>query len=379
MEARLIHNILDPLPGVRRLEVALVTKTVTISHDAALTPPAVLLAALNSAGLDASIGSRREAAAAGARLPPWHMLLAALLAALSLLSYAHHAGLGYTKWLALGSIAFGLPPFLPKAWASARSLTLDITILMVIAVAGAVALGDYVEAATIVILFSIAEWLESKCISRANSAITSILELQPETAFCVASGGLVPVESVAVGQLVLVRPGDKIPVDGGCWAGAGLVLGRCWASAGQLSQRLALLPTQCLCSGGRLAAFMYAWPSCGGSATRRGARAELGCCRRCCCCCCRRGRQGADAGRRVHADGREQGGGQAGRQQGHQRHPQLRRGGAGGARHGGRQGQHGVAAGRDDRAGGVAEEQQGAAGGALRPGGPLGRHCAAAP
>jgi Cd2+/Zn2+-exporting ATPase len=85
--------------------------------------------------------------------------------------------------------------------------------------AGAIALGDYVEGASIVVLFTVAEWLEDKCVSRARSALSEVMALQPDTARLASSGAEVPVSSVAVDQEVLVRPGDKVPLDGVVVAG----------------------------------------------------------------------------------------------------------------------------------------------------------------
>ncbi len=223
MEERLISSILRQLPGVAHLHVAVVSKTVTVTHDPCLASPAVLLAALNSAGMQASIGGRRTASAAQVRLPPWHMLLSALLALLALLALASPATRTYTQACALSAVALGLPPFLPKAWASARTRTLDITVLLLLAVLGAAALGDRVEAAAILVLFSIAEWLEGRCLSRAHDALTSVLELQPDTALCADTKQQMPIARVTIGQRLLVRPGDKVPVDGQVVAGQSLV------------------------------------------------------------------------------------------------------------------------------------------------------------
>jgi Cd2+/Zn2+-exporting ATPase len=60
--------------------------------------------------------------------------------------------------------------------------------LMTIAVAGAIALGDYMEAAAVVVLFSAAKWLEDGCSACARDAISSVLALKPETAVLAGTG-----------------------------------------------------------------------------------------------------------------------------------------------------------------------------------------------
>jgi Cd2+/Zn2+-exporting ATPase len=102
-----------------------------------------------------------------------------------------------------------------RALTSLRRRVLDINVLMVIAVAGAAALGDWIEAATVVWLFGIAQWLETWSMARARRAIRSLAALTPAFA-TVRRHGLerqIPAADVVVGDLVIVRPGERIPVD----------------------------------------------------------------------------------------------------------------------------------------------------------------------
>ena len=65
---------------------------------------------------------------------------------------------------------------------------LDINFLMTVAVAGALALQDVTEAASVVVLFSLADWLESACTASAKNAIAGVLALKPDTARLVETG-----------------------------------------------------------------------------------------------------------------------------------------------------------------------------------------------
>lgn len=67
---------------------------------------------------------------------------------------------------------------------------LDINALMFIAVAGAIALQDYVEGAAVLVLFGVAQWLEARSSAAARDAISSVLALRPETAILAGSGEL---------------------------------------------------------------------------------------------------------------------------------------------------------------------------------------------
>ena len=81
-----------------------------------------------------------------------------------------------------GAIAATIPGSLRRAWRSLRKGSLDINVLMVIAVAGATALGDVVEAASVIWLFEVAEWLEGRSLERADRAIRALMTLAPAIA-----------------------------------------------------------------------------------------------------------------------------------------------------------------------------------------------------
>jgi Cd2+/Zn2+-exporting ATPase len=88
--------------------------------------------------------------------------------------------------------------------------------LMTIAIFGALALADFVEAASIAILFGLAELLEAYSVDRARASIESLMEMVPDTAV-VVRGGLevtVPAASLVIGDVIVVRPGDRIAADG---------------------------------------------------------------------------------------------------------------------------------------------------------------------
>ena len=102
-----------------------------------------------------------------------------------------------------------------------RSGSLDINVLMVIAVGGALVLRDYAEAASVVFLFAVAQWLEIRTMSRARQAIRALVDLAPRDALVLLDGHSErrPLEQIAIGQVIVVRPGEKIPLDGVVVAG----------------------------------------------------------------------------------------------------------------------------------------------------------------
>jgi Zn2+/Cd2+-exporting ATPase len=120
--------------------------------------------------------------------------------------------------LYLGAVVSGAWFIAPKALYAARTFRPDMNLLMTIAVVGAIAIGEWFEAATVAFLFALALLLESWSVGRARRAIKALVDLSPPTARCLApdTSAVIeqPVAAVPVGTTVLVRPGEKIPLDG---------------------------------------------------------------------------------------------------------------------------------------------------------------------
>ncbi|WP_425619148.1 heavy metal translocating P-type ATPase [Anatilimnocola sp. NA78] len=115
------------------------------------------------------------------------------------------------------SVIAGVWYFLPKAWPSLRRLRPDMNLLMTVAVIGAIAIGEWSEAATVAFLFSVSLALESWSIGRARRAIAALMGLTPPTVRIIGKDGNeqeVSPEGVEVGTTVLVRPGERIALDG---------------------------------------------------------------------------------------------------------------------------------------------------------------------
>lgn len=120
--------------------------------------------------------------------------------------------------LYLVAAILGAIPLLPKAWLAARNFRPDIHLLVIVAAAGAVALGDHAEAAMVVFLFAVSLWLELYSVARARNAVTALMALAPATARyrCPCDGDILekPVGDVPLGATVLLRPGERAPLDG---------------------------------------------------------------------------------------------------------------------------------------------------------------------
>lgn len=135
----------------------------------------------------------------------------------SLLS-AIDENLDYLKYAGLISVLFGMPSVLLKAWATIRRFYFDANCMMAIAAFGALALGEYDEAASVSFLFSISEWLETQATGKARRALGEIVSLRPDYAHVVdkETGRItvIPASDVPLGSFCSVRTGDKVPADG---------------------------------------------------------------------------------------------------------------------------------------------------------------------
>lgn len=152
--------------------------------------------------------------------------LAALLTLLALFLSLLHWDLG-TPFFFAGAILVGAFPIAQLAFRElAVTHSLGINTLMVVAVTGAVLIGEWAEAAIVVTLFALGEALEGYAADRARSALDGLLDLAPPVALKLLPGGELQesaVEQLLVGDRVLIRPGDRVSVDGLVRAGRSTV------------------------------------------------------------------------------------------------------------------------------------------------------------
>lgn len=116
----------------------------------------------------------------------------------------------------LGAIFTACWFIVPKAWLSARRLRPDMNLLMVVAILGAISIGEWFEAATVAFLFAVSNALEGWSLSRARRAVEALMDLTPTLVQLVKNGETSSVrpEEVSVGALFQVKPGERVPLDG---------------------------------------------------------------------------------------------------------------------------------------------------------------------
>ncbi len=122
-----------------------------------------------------------------------------------------------TAALYLAAILAGAYFFAPRAWYALRALRPDMNLLVLVAAAGALALGEWFEAAVVCFLFAVSLRLEQWSVGRARNAIRALMDLAPPVASVQDADGAfveVPIDAVDVDAIVRMRPGERMPVDG---------------------------------------------------------------------------------------------------------------------------------------------------------------------
>lgn len=127
-------------------------------------------------------------------------------------------GMERFAYFGLASVLFGLPPITLKAFKTLRRCQFDTNCMMVTAAFGALALGEYDEAASVSFLFAVSEFLERRASTKARKALGEICALRPDHANVIhpitKEIVVVPADRVPLGSLISVRTGDKIVADG---------------------------------------------------------------------------------------------------------------------------------------------------------------------
>jgi len=224
-EEALLRTKLGGMAGVAGMEFNLMQRVLTVTHEPQALEP--VLAAVRSLGFTPEIAGDAQAEPAPEPVRPWWPLAVAGLAAIG--SEASH-WLGFPDALAaalalIAVLACGISTY-KKGWMAVRNGNLNINALMSIAVTGALVLGQWPEAAMVMVLFTVAEWIEARSLDRARNAIRSLMQLTPETATVLQSDGTwqeAAAKFVAVGATVRIKPGERIALDGTLVSGSSSV------------------------------------------------------------------------------------------------------------------------------------------------------------
>ena len=169
-----------------------------------------------ASGIALLIGFTLHVVLAGGLVPAWRLLGSHASASMPWPEIAAY----------LAAALLGARFVVVKAWFAARNLRPDMHLLMTVAVIGAMAIGEWFEAATVSFLFALSLTLESWSVGRARRAIAALLDLAPPTARVLRPNGLeetVLVNEVRLGNRFIVPAGERIPLDGRVTEGASAV------------------------------------------------------------------------------------------------------------------------------------------------------------
>jgi Cd2+/Zn2+-exporting ATPase len=217
-EEALLQKKLGSMAEVAGMEFNLMQRLLTVTHEPAAIAP--ILQAVRSLGFTPELvgnASAQEEPTPEPVQPVWPLALAAVTAVGSEVAHWFSlptwvaAALALVAVLACGSTTF------KRGWIALRNGNLNINALMSIAVTGALLIGQWPEAAMVMVLFTVAELIEAKSLDRARNAIRGLMQLTPERATVKQNDGNwreVAAQSVPVGAQVRVKPGERIALDG---------------------------------------------------------------------------------------------------------------------------------------------------------------------
>ncbi len=221
-EEALLRKRLAGMPGVVDLSFDLMRRQLTVQHSLPSIDPIVeAVASLGMSAEPAVSGVPNEALAVAPAEPRESWWPLAIAGAAALVSEA-------AEWFGLAT------PFLPaalslaalalaglgtyrKGWIAIRNLTLNINALMSIAVTGAMLIGQWPEAAMVIVLFALAERIEAASLDRARNAIRGLMAMTPDIATVRQTDGswqTVVARTVALGSAVRLKPGERVALDG---------------------------------------------------------------------------------------------------------------------------------------------------------------------
>ncbi len=188
-EVAAIERALKPVRGVQGVRANLVASSVSIYHDGSVQR-ARLVEAINKSGVKVQTDGA-SSGGGNVSFASWLVGISGLFTGIGIA--LRWLGLKETFWpdvaFAIAIIAGGALVF-PKALRSLKTFSLDMNVLMTVAVAGAVAIGEHAEGAAVVFLFSLSELLESWSVGRARRAIQALMQLVPDIALVKRDGNV---------------------------------------------------------------------------------------------------------------------------------------------------------------------------------------------
>ncbi|WP_421664366.1 heavy metal translocating P-type ATPase [Lysinibacillus telephonicus] len=212
--AKSIEKHLSTLPSVKSVDVNFSTGKMKIEHSNSVQE---IISEVSKIGYKASLSVKNQPAA------PKNMfsdnasvILSGVLLSLGFIgSFTGFSPLISSILYAIAMVISGVKP-VRSAFYAIKSHSLDMNVLMSAAAIGAAIIGEWFEGATVVWLFAIGNYLQNRSIERTRNSIRNLMDLAPAEAWVKVGTEIskVSVEEVSVGDIIVVKPGEKIPLDG---------------------------------------------------------------------------------------------------------------------------------------------------------------------
>lgn len=221
--AKTIEKGIQQLADVESADVQFASGEMVVRHT---TTAEIIADKVAKLGYTATLAKEAETHAENSKWRKHAPLLAATVAIFGgfLATYLFHAPTTAAVFFLLCLAISGFHPAKSAIYAI-RARSLDMNVLMSAAAIGAVLIGEWSEGATVVWLFAIGSYLQNRSIETTRTSLRNLMKLTPEEAIIVENGETVsrPIKAVAIGTIVLVRAGDKIPLDGIIQSGSSFI------------------------------------------------------------------------------------------------------------------------------------------------------------
>ncbi|QYF85615.1 cadmium-translocating P-type ATPase [Brevibacterium sp. PAMC21349] len=212
--AKSIENHLNTLPSVKNVSVNFSTGKMKIEHSNSVED---IMTEVSKIGFKASLPSKNQSIQTHKnKNENGLVILSGVLIALGFIGSFNGVSTTMSSILyAIAMVISGAKP-VKSAFYAIKSRSLDMNVLMSVAAIGAALIGEWLEGATVVWLFAIGNLLQTKSIERTRNSIRNLMDLAPPEAWIYVGSEIIkkPVEEINVGDIIFVKPGDKIPLDG---------------------------------------------------------------------------------------------------------------------------------------------------------------------
>ncbi|MFQ5585455.1 MAG: heavy metal translocating P-type ATPase [Thermodesulfobacteriota bacterium] len=228
-EAKLIRASLHHLNGLEKYEINIISKSVKVTCDPTILPIESIVKAIGRTGMKAVLKKGEKGREGGKWWREPRIVTLSLCGILILISlvFEHLFGLAHSTALFLYGTAVLVGGYYPAKMGllALKNLSPNIRTLMVAGAAGAISLGLWEEAALLVLIYSLGDVLEAYAADRVRGAVRALMGLTPKEALVRRNEKEIalPLEEVKVGDTMIIKPGERLPLDGEVMSGTSSV------------------------------------------------------------------------------------------------------------------------------------------------------------